>query len=97
MKNQNQPTNLGFQPDFLECLIDEAFYLIIGGLPEPQRQLADDAFWLLSILLWQARGATISDDDLKELPKVVGEMTRLIWELGGKFANSLLVYQKQSA
>jgi len=94
MNNKNQSIDLGFQPDFLECLIDEAFYLIIKELPEPKRTLADNAFWLLSILLWQARGESIHESDLKELPKTVGEMTKLIWELGGKISNSVLVYQK---
>jgi len=92
---KNQSVDLGFQPDFLQCLVDEAFCLIIRRLPEPQRQLADHAFWLLSMLLWQAKGEAIGDDDLKELPKVVGEMTKLIWNQGGRFANSVLTYQKK--
>ena len=95
MKNKNQSVDLGFQPDFLQCLIDEAVGLTIKKLPEPQRQLADHAFWLLSMLLWQAKGEAIGDDDLRELPKVVGEMTKLIWNQGGKIANSVLTYQKK--
>jgi len=95
MKTKNQSVDLGFQPDFLQCLVDEAFGLVIGKLPEPQRRLLDDAYWLLSMLLWQAKGEAIGDDDLRELPKVVGEMTKLIWNQGGRFANSVLTYQKK--
>lgn len=95
MKSKSsQPVDLGFQPDFLECLAVEAFSILHRELSEPLRGLAENAHAIYSLLLIRAEGGKISEMTLKEIPDMVGELTKQIWEAGGEFGNSVMTYRK---
>ncbi|MFZ6019231.1 MAG: hypothetical protein ACOYXO_06435 [Chloroflexota bacterium] len=89
-------TLAGFQVDFVECLINEAFSIGLKNIEAPYKDLIENAYFLLDLLLCQAQGNPINEVTLKEVPDCLAELTCQIWELGGSFSNSSLEYQKKT-
>jgi|GEM_PF-3224684 hypothetical protein len=88
-------TLAGFQIDFVETLIDEGFHVGIKDMEGPQREVIDISWLLMGLLLHQANGKPIAEISEKEVPQYIAELTRLIWELGGEFGNSMYKYSKK--
>ena len=71
----------GFQPEFLETLIDESLLLLSEKTEGPVKELVDST----STLIYLMR----ENPESLEIGEQVANITRDIWALGGSFRNAI--------
>ena len=87
-----------FQPEFLQCIADQALDLAIEQLrahqvPEQVISLLEAAIQVESYTI-QLQAGALNDTAAVDIADTLPEMTRLIWNLGGSFQNQNGVYRK---